>query len=84
MSADALKKLLLTAAVAALAAVALAGTAVAVIALAGGLEGSYIACGTSAAAVSSPSKSGLGVAGHGKFLGCDFRSQKLEVANWLP
>lgn len=63
MSAVALKKMLLTVAVAALAAVALVGTAVAVVALAGGLEGSYIVGGASAADVSAPSKSGLGVAG---------------------
>lgn len=56
MSADALKKLLLTAAVAALAAVALAGTTVAVVALAGGLEGIYIVGGASAAAVPAPAK----------------------------
>ena len=65
MSADALKKLLLTAAVAALAAVALTGTTVAVVALAGGLEGIYIVGGASAAVVPATSKYDIGVAGRG-------------------
>jgi hypothetical protein len=67
MSANALKKMLLIAAIVVLAAVALAGTAIAVVALAGGLEGSYIVHDASAAAVSAPSKNHIGAAGHGYY-----------------
>ena len=67
MSANTLKKVLLAITVAALAVVALVGTAVAVVALAGGLESSYIAGRTSIAAVSAPSTNDHGADGRGYY-----------------
>ena len=66
MSANTLKKVLLAIAVAALAVIALIGTAVAVVALAGGLESSYVA-GRSTAVVSMPSNSDPGMTGRGYY-----------------
>lgn len=79
MSADALKKMLLTAAVAALAAVALAGTTVAVVALAGGLEGSYIVGSASAAAVPAPAKAASAPPTYGRRSGAESGMSKSAV-----
>jgi hypothetical protein len=67
MYADALKKLATTVSIAALALIALAGTAVAVVALAGGLEESYKDRGALTSAVSAPYKSDQGAAGFGYY-----------------
>jgi hypothetical protein len=67
MSANTLKKVLLAITVVALAVIALIGTAVAVVALAGGLESNYIAGRPSAAIVSTPSAGDLGVTGRGYY-----------------
>jgi hypothetical protein len=66
MSANTLKKVLLAITVVALAVIALIGTAVAVVALAGGLE-SNIAGRPAAAVVSTSSTSDLGVTGRGYY-----------------
>ena len=66
MYATAIKKLVLTVTIAVLAAIALAGTAVAVVALAGGLEESY-KDRSAPAAVSAPYKADRGVAGFGYY-----------------
>jgi hypothetical protein len=67
MYADALKKLVTTVSIVILAAIALAGTAVAVVALAGGLEESYKDRGVRALAVSAPYKADQGAAGFGYY-----------------